>query len=263
MKHLGYCLIRLLVAILCWLIVFAIMLPIVPSWSSDGFRFFPWLLSIVLVIVLPLLVAVVALIWFPLPGEKEALAEAVDDSVDGQVITTAEEYAQFLSSHIIIASYDTKVVGVTFDNADGSSRQRNISRCRNGDEIALQYFEYDGDPAYAVLTRHGQIGNLSADQARIIDRNYDGCVVQGTINKITGGSSGYPFGCNIHLTFFKEKPVSAYATQSPSAAALKQVPASNLVQKPKRRNAPSDPPVSEQFIAEAQWHAAKDDPKEF
>lgn len=261
MKKSCYCLIRLLAAILCVLIIFALMLPTVPEWGSEEFRFFRWLFSIALVVVLPLLAGIAVLIFLPIPGEKEAFAVPQSknsmtdnsrmDSPDIQLITTEDELAQFHASHIIIASYDTKVRGVTFDNADGSSRQRIISRCNSGDEIALQYFEYKGEPAYAVLTRHGQIGNLSADQARIINQDYDGCIVEGTINKITGGYDGLDFGCNIHLTFYREAPTVKSREDS------FRIPFQG-----KHQKTPPVSSVSDQFVSEAQWYAARSDSSE-
>ena len=65
--------------------------------------------------------------------------------------------------------YDTKVVGVSKNNADGSSRQEIIhSEVREEDKLSLEAEPtnpYDAN-AVKVLSRHGrQIGYLSRDMA--------------------------------------------------------------------------------------------------
>lgn len=94
----------------------------------------------------------------------------------------------------------TKVVGVSFNNSDGTYRQSILSRCREGDAVELSFFRYKGDPAYAVYTRHGQIGNLSADLAQSIYDLPDDYEVSGEITRITGGGPEQYLGCNLRLT---------------------------------------------------------------
>ena len=118
------------------------------------------------------------------------------------VLTTPETYESFHKDHELIRQRRTKVVGVTFRNDDGTSRQTVLSHCHPHDEIYLEYFEYNGDPAYKVLTEHGQIGNLSASLASELDAYGDDIYVSGTISEVTGGYQGMSFGCNIVLDIY-------------------------------------------------------------
>lgn len=112
---------------------------------------------------------------------------------------------EFLSTHTEVREIRTKVAGVTFKNDDGSSRQETLALCKEGHAIQLLPFRYKGDPAYRVITQYGQIGNLSADDAALLDEFYQGHVIIGNISKITGGTNGHYYGCNIILRIYQEK----------------------------------------------------------
>lgn len=123
--------------------------------------------------------------------------------------TPISYYSQeFLSTHTEVREIRTKVVGVSFKNEDGSSRQEILSLCKEGHAIQLLPFRYQGDPAYRVITQYGQIGNLSADDAALLDEFYSGYVIIGNISKITGGTNGHYYGCNIILRIYQEKSAS-------------------------------------------------------
>lgn len=80
--------------------------------------------------------------------------------------------------------YRVKTVGVTFTNEDGSSRQDLIRRLYYHEppfenkeiELALEEYEYRGEPAFKVLANGYQIGCLSKADAKYLDENQDRCV---------------------------------------------------------------------------------------
>lgn len=80
--------------------------------------------------------------------------------------------------------YRVKTVGVTFTNEDGSSRQDLIRRLYYHEppfedkeiELALEEYEYKGEPAFKVLANGHQIGCLSKTDAKYLDENQDRCV---------------------------------------------------------------------------------------
>lgn len=111
----------------------------------------------------------------------------------------------FYSQYVPFDLYYTKVVGVTFKNKDGSDRQAILSNCCKWDNLTLEPFTHRGSPAFAVWTRHGQIGNLSAEDASMIATAYSDFITLAEIKEITGGKRGQYYGCNIILTFYKKK----------------------------------------------------------
>lgn len=123
---------------------------------------------------------------------------------DPIVITTEDELSRFIQEHPLLDEFYTKVVGVTYPNDDGSIRQAILAQCHKGDYITLESFRYQGEPAYAVFTEHGQIGNLSASLAKKLDTDYsDDFIASGTISEITGGSGGLYYGCNIFIRIYQ------------------------------------------------------------
>ena len=127
-----------------------------------------------------------------------------EPACDPIVISTEDELLSFIQEHPLLEEIRTKVVGVSFPNDDGSSRQAILSNCRRGEYITLEPYRWRGKPAYAVLTEHGQIGNLSADLAEDLTTEYgDDFFVSGIICQITGGSGGLYYGCNIFLRIYQ------------------------------------------------------------
>ena len=180
------------------------------------------------------------------------------------VISSESDLEDFLSSHTLVDTIHTKVVGVSFPNEDGTSRQGIIRLCNAGDPVQFEFWEYKGSPAYAVFSEHGQIGNLPSELASSIDENYDSCVLHGTIDKITGGSEELFYGCNLMINVYREnKPESIPSTLSvPDTPKLSQF--SNVYVDSKTIDYSMLKPKNNQndiinfdFIAEAQWHAAR------
>lgn len=68
----------------------------------------------------------------------------------------------------------TKIVGVTFKNDDGSSRQDYLCHLHNGEELFLTEYIYEESPAFHVCNKHGKcLGNLAEDIAQKIKAKYD------------------------------------------------------------------------------------------
>ena len=92
-----------------------------------------------------------------------------------------------------------EVVGESFKNEDGSSRQDIIKKLRSGDTV---YLSHDANNPYSksgqaisVITDHGQIGHLpEKDEKReaIFFRLEDGLPVEARVLNIMGGSKDRP-----------------------------------------------------------------------
>lgn len=135
---------------------------------------------------------------------NDGISNQSSDIAETEIITSREELQKFEAAHPLINDFYTKVVGVSYRNDDGSSRQKLLSRCKNGDEVLFQPFKYDGAPAVAVFTQHGQIGNLSVDLATSLEVDYDcDLILSGTISEVTGGYDGLSYGCNLHIMVYK------------------------------------------------------------
>lgn len=102
---------------------------------------------------------------------------------------------------------ETRVVGVSFKNEDGTSRQEILSESYEGESVSLDYYEYNGEPAYAVIDFLGnQIGNLSRELAAVIYSKYNDCYYDASILRITGGDDTKYLGCVISLDIYDEAP---------------------------------------------------------
>ena len=98
----------------------------------------------------------------------------------------------------VIATLNTKVVGVTFDNENGTNRQDILSRVFEHDQIELEKYEYKGKPAVYVKCYGEIIGNLPADLAESMAARYPNTRYEGHIKNITGGGEK-TIGCNIEI----------------------------------------------------------------
>lgn len=120
------------------------------------------------------------------------------------------EEPEYMDAEFTVDEILTKVAGTSFNNSDGSSRQKILSRCRSGDRIELKYYRYKGEPAYAVHTHWGRIGNLPAEDARALYNMPKNYCVSGVITKVTGGRLGKYYGCNIQLTIYETRKIRIY-----------------------------------------------------
>ena len=108
-----------------------------------------------------------------------------------------------------IKTIRTKIVGVTFDNPDGRSRQRIIRRCKAGEDLYLDWEldnQFDKD-ATAVRRRKNdqQLGYLSRDLApQIVSYQQRGFQFSVEIINLTGGTrSETTLGANIEIGVFE------------------------------------------------------------
>lgn len=181
--------------------------------------------------------------------DVEYIPLSVEDarSSNDIVIYTAEDMQKFQRTHTLVDIIDTKVVGVTYNNSDGACRQDILALCSAGESVRLEYFEYHGTPAYAVMSQHGQIGNISAELAKVIDTKYDGASVRSSISAITGGVDNLYYGCNLLIEVYLEN--SAINKKPAAKSSKKSVP--NI------SSAKKQSPVDASFVAQAQWYAAR------
>lgn len=104
----------------------------------------------------------------------------------------------------------SKVVGVSFDNDDGSSRQKNIIKyIKEDDELFLKGYKYNGKAAIAVYAKENQpstqIGNISSDLTIDILELSPSTDIELRVKNVTGGTQGKEYyGVNIEI-FTTEK----------------------------------------------------------
>lgn len=129
----------------------------------------------------------------------------------------------------VIRDFHTKIVGVTYGNADGSSRQEYIKKLKPGDELVFRPVPTPEYPdAIGVFTLKGeQLGYLGADLAAEFKNKYPTNYMQASVANVTGGN-GMNYGCNIHIVVYGE--VSSRAEAQPT----NQQSANQAVQ-PKRK----------------------------
>lgn len=109
-------------------------------------------------------------------------------------------------SHLTETFFE-KVVGVSYNNDDGSSRQEYIRQLKDFEELELELFEYEGAPAVRVNTQRGQcIGFLRKELAPKIHNYYaQGCTMYTSVLSILGKDgngewiSGYYAGVRIFI----------------------------------------------------------------
>ena len=131
------------------------------------------------------------------------------------VITTQEGWADFLRKHRYMETSVTKVVGVTFQNDDGSSRQPILAKCHSGDPVALNLYFYEGLPAFAVVTENGQIGVLPQEEATRLYTMYgENVTYHAEIDHISGGYGGRYFGCVVSIEIYLDSEEIQFSKNS-------------------------------------------------
>ena len=106
-------------------------------------------------------------------------------------------------------SFHTKVVGVTFQNDDGSSRQRILKRCRKGEHLVLVNTPIPEDRNAVAVRRAStgeQLGYLSRElAAEIAPKLRRGVRITAEIASLTGGGLIFKRtrGCNIKITIWE------------------------------------------------------------
>lgn len=120
------------------------------------------------------IVIAAACIFFALKGKRQqtAAADIAPASASGSRIAE---------------TIRTKIVGVTFDNDDGESRQDILSRMDGSEEITVEKYTYNGEPAAYVKWDGKILGNLSAKLAKDLAERYPKAHYEAEILEITGG----------------------------------------------------------------------------
>lgn len=103
----------------------------------------------------------------------------------------------------VVRDFNSKVVGVSFGNSDGSSRQEIIKSCKPGDDLIFKPVPTAEYPdAVGVFTKSGkQLGHLNAELAAELKNTYPNNPMSVTVNNITGGGDK-TYGCNIHIIIY-------------------------------------------------------------
>lgn len=123
----------------------------------------------------------------------------------------------------LLKNITVKVVGVSYRNDDGTSRQEILSGLSVGEAMLLDYFEYENEPAYAVTDALGnQIGNLPKDLSADIYQKYRDCYFSVMIDDITGGYDGLKYGCIISIDIYDTVP-DVVKQDTPTAATVENV----------------------------------------
>lgn len=90
----------------------------------------------------------------------------------------------------IVETIRTKIVGVTYENEDGENRQDILSRMSGDEDITVEKYTYNGEPAAYVKWGDKVLGNLSAELAKDLERKYPKARYTAEILEISGGG-GY------------------------------------------------------------------------
>ena len=104
----------------------------------------------------------------------------------------------------VLREFHTKVVGVTFNNDNGTSRQAILRGCRVGEDIIFKPVPTKEYPdAIGVFNARGQqLGHISAELAQELKTKYPTNPMKVVIAGLTGGESDKSYGCNLHITIY-------------------------------------------------------------
>lgn len=133
------------------------------------------------------------IIWLCNRNKAQAVPQAPAIRVDTGKLTVIEDF-------------HTKVVGVTFNNDDGTSRQNIIKNCKAGEDIIFKPVPTNEYPdAIGVFNKKGQqLGHLSQGVAAEIKNKYGYNPMSVTVSNITGGGD-LSYGCNLHIIIYEKQ----------------------------------------------------------
>ncbi len=106
--------------------------------------------------------------------------------------------------------YDLEVVGVTYDNPDGTSRQSILEQCNEADDVEIKWVPINGYPnALEVSTAKGCIGYISErDNKEIVKQLKKGATIdQPYISSLEKNKRGI-IDCYVSFTLIKKAPTS-------------------------------------------------------
>ena len=78
---------------------------------------------------------------------------------------------------------------MTFNNEDGENRQDILSKMSGSEDITVEKYTYNGEPAAYVKWGDKVIGNLSAELAGDLARKYPKARYTAEILEISGGGT--------------------------------------------------------------------------
>lgn len=110
-------------------------------------------------------------LFFLAAGSIIAGKAMTDRKYAEKVATPAAKQAEAAAKRAREVHISYPVAGVTFDNDDGTSRQRILKdNCEYGEiglvECVLKEYKYEGEPAIAVWTQKGRVGNIRRSDVR-------------------------------------------------------------------------------------------------
>ena len=107
---------------------------------------------------------------------------------------------------VVERDFHTKVVGVTFNNDDGTSRQAIIESCKPGEDIILKPVPTKEYPdAIGVFNKKGQqLGHIGSELASEIKTKWGHNPMSITIAALTGGGDK-AYGCNLHIIIYQKQ----------------------------------------------------------
>ena len=145
--------------------------------------------------------------------EEDAIYKAGDD---GTIVGKVTRLPEKKPTGKPVRHFFTKVVGVTYDNDDGTSRQAIIARCQTLEELVLDHDEgnvYDANAVKVCRENGEQLGHLGAELAEeIVGMSGRGWTYAAFIAAITGGGSQPIYGVNL-LIVASQPGVSAEEAQ--------------------------------------------------
>ena len=83
----------------------------------------------------------------------------------------------------------TKLVGVTYDNEDGENRQDILSKMTGDEEVEVEKYVFNGEPAAYVKCGNKVLGNLAAELAKDLAKKYPDARYAAEILEISGGGT--------------------------------------------------------------------------
>lgn len=109
-----------------------------------------------------------------------------------------------------VGDFCLRVVGVTYPNADGTSRQEEIQRCVVGERVELwreRTNRFDPSAVAVISARDVQVGYIGADRCGWIGSKIDrGLPVSVIVDRLIGGAGDMWMGMVIRLNLGGEMP---------------------------------------------------------
>ena len=102
---------------------------------------------------------------------------------------TAPHVAPASANERIVETIRTKLVGVTYDNEDGENRQDILSSMTGNEEIEVEKYIFNGEPAAYVKCGNKVLGNLAAELAKDLAEKYPDARYTAEILEISGGGA--------------------------------------------------------------------------